>query len=413
MTGFYIIVTILVFFAAALPVSILSVIWDEISVNLTVGVPYVAILRALIVLGAAVACILCEKLKERQYVLDLVVIAVCMEALSLIGFSLSRVFWNLALWAVVLGAGMGMSLTLLCMAVVRLSTARVMLLFTGSAAGVFAGAFLLDRGIRSGHSWRTSCQFLAIFQILLSLLLFLILRMAIRKKHSVRFLEERRREYLRRRESDRKEQTGQDAGAEDRIEQNYLLRMGAAYLAAGLTGFLLLAGALWPQNYLVTVSEAGITDSSFTVYGILLTAAGVLCGRAAAAAARLRSGLLHAICSSLLILVLLLELILQRDSIPSQTVLFACQFLTGAALGPVFPQLILIDDVRLDRDAENSFTSLLPAFYLSSILVITPVSRALAGSGSAGHFALWMLAGAVVLAGALLAVSKTLPRESR
>ena len=149
------------------------------------------------------------------------------------------------------------------------------------------------------------------------------------------------------------------------------------------------------------------------MYGILLTAAGVLCGRAAAAAVRLRSGLLHAICSSLLILVLLLELILQRDSIPSQTVLFACQFLTGAALGPVFPQLILIDDVRLDRDAENSFTSLLPAFYLSSILVITPVSRALAGSGSAGHFALWMLAGAVVLAGALLAVSKTLPRESR
>ena len=406
MTGLYTIVTLLVFFAAALPVSILSVLWDEISVNLTVGVPYVAMLRALLVLGAAAACILCEKLKERQYVLDLTVIAVCLETLSLIGFSLSRVFWNLALWITVLGAGLGMSLTLLCAALVRLSAGRVMFLFTGSSAGAGFGAFLLDQGIRSGHSWRTACQFLAIFQILLSLLLFLILRMAVKKKHSVRYLEARRREYLRKRESDRKERTGQDAEAEEKIEENYLLRMGAAYLAAGLTGFLLLAGALWPQNYLVTAGGAQIVDSSFTVYGILLTAAGVMCGRAAAAAARVRSGLLYALCSSLLILVLVLELILLRDSVPSQTVLFACQFLTGTALGPVFPRLILIDDVRLDRDAENSFALLLPAFYLGSILLITPVTQALEGSGSSDHFALWMLIGAAALAAALLLGSR-------
>ena len=67
------------------------------------------------------------------------------------------------------------------------------------------------------------------------------------------------------------------------------------------------------------------------------------------------------------------------------------QLLTGAAAGPVFPSLLLLDDVRLDREAEGDLLALLPAFALGSWIVITPLTQALVGGGQTEHFPVWLL----------------------
>ena len=51
MTAIYLVFTILSLFTCMLPAGVFSVIWEPISDNLTVGVPYIAILRVLITAG--------------------------------------------------------------------------------------------------------------------------------------------------------------------------------------------------------------------------------------------------------------------------------------------------------------------------------------------------------------------------
>ena len=53
MTAIYLVFTILSLFTCMLPAGVLSVIWEPLSDNLTVGVPYIAILRVLITAGSA------------------------------------------------------------------------------------------------------------------------------------------------------------------------------------------------------------------------------------------------------------------------------------------------------------------------------------------------------------------------
>ncbi len=398
MTVFSVFVIGLTFFAAALPLTVLSVIWDEISVNLTVGIPYVSILRTLLVAGAVLACIICDRLKGKRFALDMAIVALNIEAVGMVAFSMSRVFWNLALWSFVLGFGFGMSLTLLCLGVVYFSERRVMLYFVFSSMGALFGTLILDTVSNSGHSWRTSCQLLALFQIMLSLLLFFLFRSQPMKKRGTEQIQERGREYLRRRERERRGKEKEDGPADSRLENRYFLQVGAGYLAAALCGFLILAAAMLPQSYLVEMTGAFFSSDRTLIYGILLVAAGTALGRFLASLFNPRSEFLYAVCCALLILILVVSAILLRDSTVSAAYVFSTQFLSGIALGPIFPQLLMIDDVRLDRDAENSLIALLPACYMASLCLITPVAQALAGGGRSSSYALWMLAGAVLMA---------------
>jgi hypothetical protein len=60
-------------------------------------------------------------------------------------------------------------------------------------------------------------------------------------------------------------------------------------------------------------------------------------------------------------------------------------------VGPVFPKLLLLDDVRLDREAETALLSLLPAFVLGAVIAATPLTQALVGAGQTRWFPLWLL----------------------
>ena len=67
------------------------------------------------------------------------------------------------------------------------------------------------------------------------------------------------------------------------------------------------------------------------------------------------------------------------------------QLFEGIMVGPVFPKLLLLDDVRLDREAETALLSLLPAFALGAVIVVTPLTQALVGAGQTRWFPLWLL----------------------
>ena len=88
---YYISVT-LALFAGALPAQILGVIWELIGESITVEIPYIALLRLLGSAGAVAAVILSDRIRGYILARDLIVGAVALEAMSLIGFSMSREF---------------------------------------------------------------------------------------------------------------------------------------------------------------------------------------------------------------------------------------------------------------------------------------------------------------------------------
>ena len=110
----YFVSVTLALFAGALPAQVLGVIWESISDGMNVEIPYIALLRLLAAAGAVLAVILSDRIRGYILARDLIVGALALEALSLIGFSLSREFWNLAVWVTALGFSGGMCVTLIC-----------------------------------------------------------------------------------------------------------------------------------------------------------------------------------------------------------------------------------------------------------------------------------------------------------
>ena len=358
MTAVYLIFTVLSLFNCMLPAGVFSMIWEQISSNMTVGVPYIAIIRVLIAFGIILAVVLSDRIRAHVMIRDIVIGSTALEALALLGFSLSRVFWNLCLWAFCLGLGMGLGVSLLCRMLRRAGNRFAEIVFAGGACGIMAGVWILDQVFRRGGNWRTSCQILAVTQVLLCLIQFSLRRRRLRDSEET--VHRLQRERNRRRSDRRQEMIRRDGAVDERSASHYYLRLLCCYLACTLCSILILGAVLWPEAYLV--SSAGTAISSFRA--VMLVVGGLAAGRIAG-----RS-------------VLLME---------------AFQFAVGFAAGPLFPNMDLLEDERLDEDAQDSLFGMLSAFYFGGWAVITPLTQALVGSSQERYFAWWMLLAAVLM----------------
>lgn len=378
----------LALFSAGLPAGLYSIIWNQMSEKLTLAVPYVSLLRAMIAAGAVIACILCGRQPEKkERNLDLCLAGVSLETLGVVGLSLSRVFWNLMVWSFVLGLGYGMSLTLICMAAVRLSGRSIMLQFSGASAGILSGAWILMSAEDASGSWRTGCQVLALVQVIIIGSVFLIRRALLKGGDVRKKLEERSREAARERERQRKLRHP-DREDLEQAERQFMTKALFSCFAAFAGTLLVFCLVLWPQSFRVASTGA---DMEMTGLGVVMTGLGLAAGRIAAALCRPKRNRLQIGAMALMAVLLLLEQYLIAENGLTDMGLLIFQLLTGAAAGPVFPSLLLLDDVRLDREAEGDLLALLPAFALGSWIVITPLTQALVGGGQTEHFPVWLL----------------------
>lgn len=384
----------LAFVAAGFPAGIYSSIWTQISGGMTVPVPSIILLRAMIAAGGVLACILAARIRQKQErTFDLCLAGVSLETLGVIGLALSRMFWHLCLWSFVLGLGLGMSLTLLCIVVIRLDQRTVMLQFSGTGVGAFAGNWILSAAMSLSGSWRTGCELLGLVQILTAFLAFFIRRSLIKGQDMRRKLDERSREIDICREQERRRIPLDEAGLRQ-AEKEYITRSAVSCMAAFLSGILALCMVLWPQSY--RVIETGAAQE-MTGYGVLMVSLGMAAGRVLAGVLRPAGRVSRLIWMGTAGVLLLLEqYLIHAGGLTDMGMLFF-QLFEGITVGPVFPKLLLLDDVRLDREAETALLSLLPAFALGAVIVVTPLTQALVGAGQTRWFPLWLLALAVCL----------------
>ena len=115
MTVTYFVSVSISLFAGVLPAQILGVLWENVCESLRVEIPYIALLRLLGGAGAVAAVILSDRIRGYILARDLIVGSIALEAMSLIGFSMSREFWNLAVWITALGFSLGLCMSAVCL----------------------------------------------------------------------------------------------------------------------------------------------------------------------------------------------------------------------------------------------------------------------------------------------------------
>jgi len=403
MTAIYLVFSILSLFTCMLPAGVLSVIWEPISDNLTVGVPYIAILRVLITAGIITAVVLSDRIRAYVMVRDIVIGAAALETLSLLGFSMSRVFWNLCIWSFCLGIGLGMGVSLLSRMVRRAGRHYSQLVFAGGSAGIAAGVLILSQVLARGGGWRTSCQILAVVQVLLCLLQFSLRRRG--RRDSGEMFRKMERERNRLRSGRRQEKIRSDGAVDERFAPFYFRRIVCCYLACVLCSIMILGTMLWPDAYLISAGRSTLSP----VRSVMLTAGGLTAGRILAYLIPLSNKMRRILPGIAAVLVTGIA-VFPVHSGASAMQLMILQFAAGAAAGPVFPGLILAEDERLDEDAQDSLMGLMPAFYFGGWAVITPLTQALVGSSQESMFVLWLMAAAAAMTVCLALAGKRIKR---
>ena len=403
MTAIYLVFTILSLFTCMLPAGVLSVIWEPLSDNLTVGVPYIAILRVLITAGVIAAVVLSDRIRAYAMIRDIVIGAAALETLALLGFSMSRVFWNLCVWSFCLGFGLGMGVSLLVRMVRWAGRQYSQLIFAGGSAGIAAGVWILSRVLARGVGWRTSCQILAVAQVLLCLVQFSLRRRG--RRDSGELLRKMERERNRVRSGRRQEKIRSDGEVDERFAPFYFHRIVFCYLACVLCGILILGMMLWPDTYLIAAGKSALSSVS----SVILTAGGLTAGRLLAHLIRVPDKMKRLLSGMLTVLACGIAAVLVHAR-ASAVQLQILQFAVGAAAGPVFPGLILTEDERLDEEAQDSLLGLMTAFYFGGWALITPLTQALVGSSQENMFALWLLAAAAVMTVCLALAGKRVKR---
>jgi MFS family permease len=372
----YLVSITLALFSGALPAQILGVLWEPISKSMEVDIPYIALLRLLGGAGAAAAVILSDRIRGYILARDLIVGAIALEALCLIGFSMSREYWNLAVWITALGFSGGMGLSLICYLLRGTYSRKTCLLFVSSALGITAGVYFVSYVLSLGRSWRTACQGLAIGQVVLCIVVFLLRRTVLRDVAAI--LRRQKLEEGIRRERRREKLIREQGAVDERQQDAYLVRLLFLYASVLCCGLLLLSAV--HLIHLAAVSQG--SASADPGEGILTVCVSMAAGRAVFYFLRRSARSAWAIGSVLTIGCLLACTAAAWAGYTGSMLFVLARIGTGCGAGLIFPNVIQAEDERFDDEAQTTMAGLIPAFYLGAAAVITPFSQMMAGAST-------------------------------
>ena len=391
MTVTYFVSVSISLFAGVLPAQILGVLWENVCESLRVEIPYIALLRLLGGAGAVAAVILSDRIRGYILARDLIVGAIALEAMSLIGFSLSREFWNLGVWITALGFSLGLCLSLICYLLRETCSGKAGLLFACSAMGVAAGSCLVGYILSMGRSWRTASQALAILQIILCMSVFLLRRTLLRDVASI--LKQRRKEEDVLRQRRREKLIREKGNVDDRQQEAWLVRLLFLYGSALCCGLLLLCAVHLTFSAQVSQGDQGAD----LVMCILTVCCGMAAGRVVTGLLKRSARGLWVIGTVVTLAVLIPCTLVARSGFTGGLVPLLGGAGTGFGAGMIFPNLIQTEDERLDGEAQTAMAGLIPAFYLGADVLITPLVQSMSGAAGMAKSCLAMLALAVCM----------------
>ena len=164
------------FISLGLPDGVLGAAWPSMYGGLGVPVSYAGILSMIICIGTICSSLLSERLTCKLGPGKVTAISVALTATALFGFSFSREYWLLCLWAIPYGLGAGsVDATLNNFVALHYSSRHMSWLHCMWGVGASTGPYIMGFVLTGGMHWSLGYQIVGIIQIVLTAVLFISL----------------------------------------------------------------------------------------------------------------------------------------------------------------------------------------------------------------------------------------------
>ena len=178
MVQLLIVVIYLAFISLGLPDSLLGAAWPTVYPELGVPVSYAGVISMIIALGTVISSLQSDRLTRKLGTGRVTAISVAMTALALFGFSVSRSFWLLCLWAIPYGLGAGsVDASLNNYVALHYESRHMSWLHCMWGVGAATGPYIMGYALTHGMSWNGGYRIISILQVVLTAILFISLPM--------------------------------------------------------------------------------------------------------------------------------------------------------------------------------------------------------------------------------------------
>ena len=166
----------LAFISLGLPDGLLGAAWPSMYPELMVPVSYAGAVSMTVALGTIVSSLLSDRLTWRFGVGKVTAFSVAMTACALFGFSISREYWMLILWAIPYGLGAGgVDASLNNYVALHYSSRHMSWLHCMWGVGASVGPYIMGWVLSGGAHWSGGYRIVGVLQVILTAVLFLSL----------------------------------------------------------------------------------------------------------------------------------------------------------------------------------------------------------------------------------------------
>ena len=164
------------FISLGLPDSLLGAAWPSMYGEFGVPVSYAGGISMIIAAGTVVSSLQSDRFTRRFGAGKVTAVSVAMTALALLGFSVSRSFWPLCLWAIPYGLGAGsVDAALNNYVALHYSSRHMSWLHCMWGLGASLGPYIIGCVLSGGGTWNRGYRCVSLMQMGLALILFLSL----------------------------------------------------------------------------------------------------------------------------------------------------------------------------------------------------------------------------------------------
>ncbi len=174
----------LAFISLGLPDALLGSAWPTIHIEMEVPVSYAGIVSMIISVGTIVSSLQSDRLTRRLGAGKVTAISVAMTAAALFGFSFSRSFPLLCLWAIPYGLGAGsVDAALNNYVALHYESRHMSWLHCFWGIGATLGPYIMGFALSGSSTWHTGYRIIGIIQVVLTAFLFISLPLWKQKAH--------------------------------------------------------------------------------------------------------------------------------------------------------------------------------------------------------------------------------------
>lgn len=156
------------FISLGLPDGLLGAAWPVMCVEMDVPVSYAGLISITIAAGTIVSSLLCDRVTMRFGTGKVTAVSVAMTALALLGFSVTKNYWLLFVWAVPYGLGAGsVDASLNNYVALHYASRHMSWLHCMWGLGAMIGPYIMGIALSTGRNWSMGYRYVSFIQMAL------------------------------------------------------------------------------------------------------------------------------------------------------------------------------------------------------------------------------------------------------